>query len=528
MYKGRRAFLFLLILVSLFSGLNFNPPKASATAGINSQISFQGKLVHADNTNITDGTYNMEFKIYQDGTNTGTGSTLMWTEDYLVAGSTGMPSTGGVAFTSGTFSVNLASICAFSGGTCGAKNNTGVDFNQNTLWLSVQIGNSSACTVTSATTSFNTACGGDGEMSPYIRLTAVPYALNANLLNGLSSAALGQLATNQTWTGTNTFQPATNINSVTIKQTSVASPTADIFNVQTANGTNVLQFTGPAANATAVTVQALGANNISLLTNTASQGVIVKNSVGSTTTFQVQNTTGQAVFGIDTTTNQAVFGLANTLAGSLIVNGGTSGNVTVNVPASVTSYALTLPSTSGSASQCLANSATAGALTWSNCGGATRTVTLVPEYAGATIHASGSSNTGTMTSDYDSSVNPSHNYYQWSSSQPALNSYDVVVRNQIPSEYTSGFGNLMLWVYNNSTLTANNDIKVSVMNAGGVACATSLSVLYTTTANTWHQQPITISGCTFAANDIITVDIQLLSLSNNAVRIGELSYQYTN
>lgn len=176
----------MLGCASLVFILFYSSP-ALASAGTNQQLSFTGKLVNTNGTAVTDGTYNVEFKIYQDGNSSGSGSTLEWTEDYLVAGSSGMPSTGGITTTGGVFQVNLGSICALSGGTCGAKTNTGVDFNQQTLWLSIQLGGTSSCTVTSGTTSFNTACSGDGEMTPYIRLTAVPQALNADKLDGIDS-----------------------------------------------------------------------------------------------------------------------------------------------------------------------------------------------------------------------------------------------------------------------------------------------------------------------------------------------------
>ncbi|HSX35790.1 MAG TPA: hypothetical protein VLH84_02540 [Patescibacteria group bacterium] len=225
--KGKSALWCSLIVAGCFTSLLFANSPASATAGINSQLSFEGKVVNTNGTNIADGTHNVEFKIYQDGTSSGVGSTLLWTEDWLVAGSTGMPSTGGVTFTSGTYQVNLGSICAVAGGTCGAKTNTGVDFNQQTLWLSLQVGNTSSCTVTSSTTSFNTACGGDGEMTPFIRLTSTPYAFNSDKLDGIDSTAFGQLASNQTWTGTNTIALA---NTAAFK---VQNASFNVFNVDT-------------------------------------------------------------------------------------------------------------------------------------------------------------------------------------------------------------------------------------------------------------------------------------------------------
>src|SRR5690242_763274 len=78
---------------------------ASATAGINAQLSFEGKIVDMAGLNIPDppaSGYNMEFKIYSGGTATG-GGTLKWTEDWLASNSQG------VIFKSGTFQVNLGS-----------------------------------------------------------------------------------------------------------------------------------------------------------------------------------------------------------------------------------------------------------------------------------------------------------------------------------------------------------------------------------------------------------------------------------
>jgi hypothetical protein len=150
---------------------------------------------------------------------------------------------------------------------------------------------------------------------------------------------------------------------------------------------------------------------------------------------------------------------------------------------------------------------------------------LVPEYPGGVISADGGFNSGTMTSDYDSTNR--HNYYSWVNSTASLNDYDIIARSQIPSEYASGFGTFKIWAYGGSTSTANNNITVTVRDSAGTACATSVSVL-PGTANTWTEQSVSLSGCTFAANDLVTISVHLESKSSNAVRIGEISYQYTN
>jgi hypothetical protein len=147
-----------------------NSPKANAATGINEQLNYQARLLDSTGAVVADGTYNMEFKIYQDGTgcvSSGSppcGGTLKWTETRT--------STNKVTVRNGYFSVNLGSVTAFS---------TSVDWNQDTLWLSINIGGT-------GTPSW------DGEMTPFRRLAAVPYAMNTKQLGGLNASLFVQLA----------------------------------------------------------------------------------------------------------------------------------------------------------------------------------------------------------------------------------------------------------------------------------------------------------------------------------------------
>src|SRR4051812_45496275 len=65
---GLRALLLLIFVSILTIPFTLTPLPSNAAVGINQQINFQGKLVNSNGTNIPDGTYNIEFKIYQDGT----------------------------------------------------------------------------------------------------------------------------------------------------------------------------------------------------------------------------------------------------------------------------------------------------------------------------------------------------------------------------------------------------------------------------------------------------------------------------
>ena len=156
------------------------PTTTGAVEGVNEQLNFQGRLYNSQGATVPDGFYNIEFKIYQDGDgqteNNTTGSpagSLKWTENYLNSDGNG------VKVKNGFMSVNLGSIVSFG---------TNIDWNQDTLWLSLNIaGTNASCTPFAS-------CSPDGEMLPMKRLSATPYALNTNRLNGLESTQFIQLA----------------------------------------------------------------------------------------------------------------------------------------------------------------------------------------------------------------------------------------------------------------------------------------------------------------------------------------------
>lgn len=144
---------------------------ASAATGINERFMYQARLLNSQGATVPDGTYNMEFKIYQDGDgcisggSSPCGGTLKWTETRT--------STNRVTVKNGYFSVELGSVTAFG---------TSVNWNQDTLWLSINIGG------TGGSPSW------DGEMLSFRRLGATPYALNAKQLGGLDWSKFVQVA----------------------------------------------------------------------------------------------------------------------------------------------------------------------------------------------------------------------------------------------------------------------------------------------------------------------------------------------
>ncbi|HWQ60460.1 MAG TPA: hypothetical protein VN420_04960, partial [Candidatus Fimivivens sp.] len=133
----------ILVILGIFS---FSQEALAAT-GINSQINFQGKVVNTDGTNVANGNYNMIFRVYTASS----GGSAIWTETWNSG-------TAQVGVTDGIFQVALGTYTSFPGS---------IDFNTDNIYLTVE---------------FN----GNGEMSPRIRFTAVPYAFNAEKVSGLT------------------------------------------------------------------------------------------------------------------------------------------------------------------------------------------------------------------------------------------------------------------------------------------------------------------------------------------------------
>lgn len=179
----RRRVLHKVALVSLIVALTTTllfARAAEAAPGINKTINFQGRLLSTTGAVVPDGHYNMQFKIYQDGAGTSVGNpggSLEWTESYINNGS----ATGAVKVKNGYFSVSLGSKNPFG---------TSVDWNQDTLWLSMNV----AGTAAGCTTFGSNPCAADGEMLPMKQIGAAPFAINSSMVGGKTAENLVQLA----------------------------------------------------------------------------------------------------------------------------------------------------------------------------------------------------------------------------------------------------------------------------------------------------------------------------------------------
>ncbi len=151
MLFGKKAFCgaFVLSIVFLAQGAFFVTPEAHAAVGINKQLNYQGVLRDTASVPVSNGSYNMVFKLYAASS----GGSALWTGTYTTANGNA------VTVTNGLFSALLGSG---TGNTL-----AGVDFNQDTLYIGL-------------------AVGSDSEMSPRLRVGAAAYAFNTSAINGLS------------------------------------------------------------------------------------------------------------------------------------------------------------------------------------------------------------------------------------------------------------------------------------------------------------------------------------------------------
>lgn len=184
--------LLLFVVLPLSFIVAFGQIKSAyAATGINRAINFQGKIVNkTDSTNITNGNYSFTFKLYDaasGGTQLPSGSAWSETQTLTV--------------TDGLFQATIGGTTTFP---------QTLDFNSDSIYLDITF---------------------DGEtFGSRVRLTAVPYAFNAEKVNGLTVTATTGTLTIPNST-TITFAGANNLTLSTTGITGLTLPTSGTVTV---------------------------------------------------------------------------------------------------------------------------------------------------------------------------------------------------------------------------------------------------------------------------------------------------------
>lgn len=209
----QRFFIVPVLLVLVGATFFFTTVKTYAAPGIPNQINFQGKLVNSNGTNVVDNTYSVVFTLYTAPS----GGTTLWTE------------TQNVTTTTGAFQVSLGSVTSLAD----------VNFNQDQLYLGIKVGS-------------------DSEMTPRIRFTAVPYAFNADKLNGVTATQSG---TGFTLTGGSSTLKTLTINDSLILGTTIQPSSTNALTILS-NGANGLTL--DAGGSATLSIGTTNANGVSI------------------------------------------------------------------------------------------------------------------------------------------------------------------------------------------------------------------------------------------------------------------------
>lgn len=311
----------------------------------------------------------------------------------------------------------------------------------------------------------------------------------------------------------NAFNPSTGGTQTGTSLTVTNAPTS------VANTAIGQKITVSDATALANTIQGFVVDTSGITNSSASVTTVLFKTKNSATAFVVQDGSSNAIFTVDTA------------AASINVGGYAKLKELAAAPAATTGFGTIYVSSSDHSLHF--KNASGTDITLGAGGGGThgKTVKMAPEFAGAIFSPDGTNNTGFMSANHDTANN--HNYYSWTTDQTTAQDYDIVVRSQLPSDFGTSFtsGSWKVYTYVDS-LTATA-ISFTLQDAGGTTCYTGTQSIKPSSAGAWQQ--ITIAdpgnGCSFAADDFVTIDLKLTAVSPNStdqVRVGELQYQYTS
>ena len=265
------------VLLLLTTGFGQNPVEAAS----NTTINFQARLMNATGNTVADGNYNVEFKIYNAASSSGSSqgscsgdSACLWAETRTT--------TNKVRVENGYLTANLGSVTTFA---------STINWDQE-LWLTMNVGGTGAATW-------------DGEMTPRLKLTAVPYAFRAAQLARLAGSNTAVLEFASSFgQGTTITLPDPGATTATVCYQNAASCG---FALSSGAG-NYIQNQNASAQTTAnFWISGTGR------ADTALQSPIIRATTDGTTAIQVRNAAGSStVLSVDTTNSRVAIGNGGT------------------------------------------------------------------------------------------------------------------------------------------------------------------------------------------------------------------------
>lgn len=148
-----------------------------------------------------------------------------------------------------------------------------------------------------------------------------------------------------------------------------------------------------------------------------------------------------------------------------------------------------------------------------------RTLTLTPEYAGAVLSGSG---LGTMTTAYDSTARKT--YYQWTSTNGSDQTYNIVARVGLPSDW-SEWSAQSICLDSRSSNTTNSFTTLGVKDTTGTGDISGQNIVPGST-NTWVNNCYALDSGDYDADGVITITLTVHARSSSTLRLGNLTLNY--
>jgi hypothetical protein len=139
----------------------------------------------------------------------------------------------------------------------------------------------------------------------------------------------------------------------------------------------------------------------------------------------------------------------------------------------------------------------------------------------------GTDNFGTLSLRYGDN----HNYYEWTTSEPTTQDYDIVVRYRLPDGFSSFDATEPIKLFNmvsddsgntkaSIALYDTNNAVVTLAATGGTFSTPWLTLLQN---ESWQETTVTKTDGTFTAGGYVTIKIRLLADQGDTADVGELT-----
>jgi hypothetical protein len=150
-------------------------------------------------------------------------------------------------------------------------------------------------------------------------------------------------------------------------------------------------------------------------------------------------------------------------------------------------------------------------------------LTLHPQYEGAAFQGDGQENVGQMTLSYDNIH--LKNFYVWTSTRPALQDYDILVRVTLPSTFKRWNGGIRLQYRSTSADSADNTLAVQLYDTNGTPV--TLTDATDLAATTWTETDMRMGGSpVWTPGQECMIRLHLSARNDNQMQLGDLKLQF--